>query len=195
MISARYTYPILVNPNLHPDGKVCLSLLGTWFAGDSAAQWQPGISTVLQALLSIRAMILVSNSFRDNIPVGDEMARYSEMKLDAIVKPQTIWFFMLEWFSNVRKRDGVWKKVIKTHFLCHRETILDTVGQWARHESTITNWPGLLLVPGHVLRTVPPYVPGFGRGRTFNLLHHLETTLATLQAPASDTVNVNSSNT
>jgi hypothetical protein len=42
------------SPNLYSDGKVCLSLLGTW-AGPG---WQPGKSTVLQVLLSIQAMIL-----------------------------------------------------------------------------------------------------------------------------------------
>ncbi|KAF2681306.1 UBC-like protein [Lentithecium fluviatile CBS 122367] len=33
----------MFNPNLHPDGKVCLSLLGTW----DDPPWQPGQSTIL----------------------------------------------------------------------------------------------------------------------------------------------------
>ncbi|KAF1814239.1 UBC-like protein, partial [Eremomyces bilateralis CBS 781.70] len=42
------------NPNLYPDGKVCLSLLGTW-QGES---WRPGESTLLQVLISLQSMVL-----------------------------------------------------------------------------------------------------------------------------------------
>jgi ubiquitin-protein ligase len=42
------------NPNLYADGKVCLSLLGTW----SGPSWDPATSTLLQVLVSIQAMIL-----------------------------------------------------------------------------------------------------------------------------------------
>ncbi|KAK0751883.1 hypothetical protein B0T18DRAFT_79202 [Schizothecium vesticola] len=41
------------NPNLYVNGKVCLSLLGTW-AGQS---WEPHRSTILQILVSIQGMI------------------------------------------------------------------------------------------------------------------------------------------
>ncbi|KAI9687661.1 MAG: glycylpeptide N-tetradecanoyltransferase, partial [Bogoriella megaspora] len=46
-------YRMVINPNLHPDGKVCLSLLNTW----SGPQWDPKHSTPLQVLVSIQAMI------------------------------------------------------------------------------------------------------------------------------------------
>lgn len=42
------------NPNLYADGKVCLSLLGTW-AGPG---WDPAISTLSQVLVSIQAQIM-----------------------------------------------------------------------------------------------------------------------------------------
>ena len=50
---------IRFNPNLYADGKVCLSLLGTW-AGPS---WVPGESTLLQLLLSIQSQIFVSDPY------------------------------------------------------------------------------------------------------------------------------------
>lgn len=43
-----------LNPNLYANGKVCLSLLGTW----SGPGWVPGKSTLLQVLISIQSMIL-----------------------------------------------------------------------------------------------------------------------------------------
>mmetsp|Transcript_29748 Transcript_29748/g.27234 ORF Transcript_29748/g.27234 Transcript_29748/m.27234 type:complete len:167 (-) Transcript_29748:3771-4271(-) len=40
------------NPNLYNNGKVCLSLLGTW-SGSGGEKWNPDLSTFLQVLLSI----------------------------------------------------------------------------------------------------------------------------------------------
>ena len=39
------------NPNLYNDGKVCLSLLGTW-DGAPGEQWSPDASTIIQVKLS-----------------------------------------------------------------------------------------------------------------------------------------------
>ena len=36
------------NANLYADGKVCLSLLGTWHGNDESERWQAGVSTVAQ---------------------------------------------------------------------------------------------------------------------------------------------------
>ncbi|XP_050219122.1 probable ubiquitin-conjugating enzyme E2 25 isoform X2 [Mercurialis annua] len=51
-----------LNPNLYNNGKVCLSLLGTW-QGNKNEMWQPGVSTVLQVLVSIQALILNQKPF------------------------------------------------------------------------------------------------------------------------------------
>ncbi|KAG8915038.1 hypothetical protein FRC01_003811 [Tulasnella sp. 417] len=47
-----------VNPNLYEEGKVCLSILGTW-AGDKAESWSPSRSSLMQALVSIQGLVLV----------------------------------------------------------------------------------------------------------------------------------------
>ncbi|GMJ05246.1 ubiquitin-conjugating enzyme 25, PHO2 FAMILY UBIQUITIN CONJUGATION ENZYME 1 [Hibiscus trionum] len=46
-----------LNPNLYSSGKVCLSLLNTW-SGNKNEKWIPGMSTMLQVLVSIQALIL-----------------------------------------------------------------------------------------------------------------------------------------
>mmetsp|Transcript_31518 Transcript_31518/g.101201 ORF Transcript_31518/g.101201 Transcript_31518/m.101201 type:complete len:346 (-) Transcript_31518:329-1366(-) len=48
-----------LNPNLYENGKVCLSLLGTW----SGPGWDPGHSTVLQILVSIQGLVLVDRPY------------------------------------------------------------------------------------------------------------------------------------
>ncbi|KAI0307690.1 hypothetical protein B0F90DRAFT_1807124 [Multifurca ochricompacta] len=44
--------------NLYEEGKVCLSILGTW-AGDRNESWSPSRSSLLQALVSIQGLVLV----------------------------------------------------------------------------------------------------------------------------------------
>ena len=46
-----------LNPNLYNCGKVCLSLLNTW-TGNKNEKWMPNMSTMLQVLVSIQALIL-----------------------------------------------------------------------------------------------------------------------------------------
>ena len=60
------------NPNLYKDGKVCLSLLGTW----SGPGWDPKLSTLLQVLVSIQALIFVGEPYF-NEP-GYEKAMHDE---------------------------------------------------------------------------------------------------------------------
>ena len=49
--------PVRLHPNLYTDGKVCLSLLGTW-GGKGSEMWTSD-STLLQLLVSIQGLILV----------------------------------------------------------------------------------------------------------------------------------------
>ncbi|KAL4268073.1 UBC core domain-containing protein [Pleurotus pulmonarius] len=47
-----------VNPNLYEEGKVCLSILGTW-QGDRTESWRANRSSLLQAFVSIQGLVLV----------------------------------------------------------------------------------------------------------------------------------------
>lgn len=51
-----------INPNLYNCGKVCLSLLNTW-GGNNKEKWIPGVSTILQVLVSIQGLILNTKPF------------------------------------------------------------------------------------------------------------------------------------
>ncbi|XP_058466621.1 (E3-independent) E2 ubiquitin-conjugating enzyme [Malaya genurostris] len=50
-----------LNPNLYEDGKVCVSLLGTW-SGKGSEMWGPN-STLLQVIVSIQGLILVDEPY------------------------------------------------------------------------------------------------------------------------------------
>ena len=177
-IYIKLPYPIMINLNLHPDGKVCLSLLGTWFAGDAVGNWQPGISTILQCLLSIRAMIFVSDSLSQNAPIDLGTSPRDAASFDRSVQAQTIWFFMLNWLVDTGKRNGVWKDVVQKHFTMLREDILRTINEWIGMNPDLRRWTGHLASNGlPKLGPLQEYVPGFHACRTIDLLEQLEKNL------------------
>ena len=51
-----------MNPNLYEEGKVCLSILGTW-AGDQNESWSASRSSLLQAFVSIQGLVLVKEPY------------------------------------------------------------------------------------------------------------------------------------
>ena len=55
----RATTDICLMMHFSKDGKVCLSLLGTW----QGPGWVPGKSTLLQVLISIQSMILCDEPY------------------------------------------------------------------------------------------------------------------------------------
>ena len=67
------------NPNLYADGKVCLSLLGTW-PGAREEQWDPENSNLLSVALSIQALIFNDEPYfnepgyesQRGTPMGDQ---------------------------------------------------------------------------------------------------------------------------
>ncbi|KAI9714979.1 MAG: hypothetical protein M1812_006292 [Candelaria pacifica] len=68
-----------VNPNLYEDGKICLSLLGTWPATEKNARWSEGQSSMLQVLVSIMGLVLVKEPYYNeagfDILIGSEESR------------------------------------------------------------------------------------------------------------------------
>ena len=52
-----------INPNLYEDGKICLSLLGTWDADERHEAWSLHRSTVLQILVSLMGLVLVKEPY------------------------------------------------------------------------------------------------------------------------------------
>lgn len=74
---AHYVGNERLNPNLYVDGKVCLSLLGTW----SGPAWDPQRSTLLQVLVSLQGLVLVEEPYFNEpgheCDVGTEQGRQS----------------------------------------------------------------------------------------------------------------------
>ena len=67
-----------INPNLYEDGKICLSLLGTWDAGERNEAWSDK-STILQILVSLMGLVLVREPYYNeagyDVLIGSEESR------------------------------------------------------------------------------------------------------------------------
>lgn len=63
------------NPNLYNDGKVCLSLLGTWHGDAGQQKWSPERSNIYQVLVGIQSDIMVPEPYYNEPGVGGQVGR------------------------------------------------------------------------------------------------------------------------
>ena len=124
------------NPNLYANGKVCLSLLGTW-RGHSTENWDPKISTLLQVLISIQSIIMSDLVYYNEPSCESEMGTsQGEAKNEAysnIVRYANIKFAMIE---QIKKPSKGFEEVIKRHFYLKKDQILKEVREWIKRSKT-----------------------------------------------------------
>ncbi|OIW29342.1 UBC-like protein [Coniochaeta ligniaria NRRL 30616] len=84
------------NPNLYEDGKVCLSILGTW----SGETWNGAYSTLLQVLVSIHGMIFVDQPWY-NEPGRERMQNKAASKAyNTQIQQYTLQYAMIDWLNQ-----------------------------------------------------------------------------------------------
>lgn len=118
------------NPNLYENGKVCLSLLGTW-RGEKGESWIPEISTFFQVIISIQSLILVDEPYfnepgyesSSNTPSGKKQsANYNDN-----IRYETMRVAMLGMLKN--KLNG-YEKFIEEHFKFKKNEIIEVLNKW-----------------------------------------------------------------
>ncbi|KAK2002778.1 ubiquitin-conjugating enzyme [Colletotrichum falcatum] len=116
------------NPNLYVDGKICLSLLGTW----EGERWCPQKSTLLQLLVSIQAMIFCAK------PLWNEPGRDWEDWVSDLynweMRADTLVFAMSDWLQarETSAVNGLWDEVVGKHFELRWRRILETAIRWEK---------------------------------------------------------------
>lgn len=146
-----------LNPNLYEDGKVCLSLLGTW-SGHGVELWSPNNSNLLQLLVSIQGLILVSEPYYNEAGFdsqrGQKLAKensrvYNEMALIKVVQSMTNMLKLNMHQSDV-KNTGYFKDEILEHVKTHGPKLIKTIENWIKmSERELTE--DEKLVPGYPL--------------------------------------------
>ncbi|KAI0650839.1 ubiquitin conjugating enzyme family protein [Trametes meyenii] len=111
------------NPNLYADGKVCLSLLGTW----SGPGWIPGKSTLLQVLISIQSMILCDEPYLNEPGWANSGGTPKSVAYSANVRRMVVRTAML---GNLKAPPEPWADVIRTHFRLKARSISAQLDKW-----------------------------------------------------------------
>ena len=126
------------NPNLYSNGKVCLSLLGTW-RGQSTENWDAKISTLLQVLISIQSIIMSDLVYYNEPSCESEMGTPAgEAKNEAysnIVRYANIKYAIIE---QIKKPSPGFEEIIRRHFYLKKEQILKEVKGWIERSKTAT---------------------------------------------------------
>ncbi|XP_071968053.1 (E3-independent) E2 ubiquitin-conjugating enzyme [Engystomops pustulosus] len=117
-----------LNPNLYDNGKVCVSLLGTWI-GKGTERWTSK-SSLLQVLISIQGLILVNEPYYNEagfdsdrgLQEGYENSRcYNEMALIRVVQSMT---------QMLRRPVEVFQQEILEHFQSNGWRLAHRINTW-----------------------------------------------------------------
>ncbi|EMD40382.1 hypothetical protein CERSUDRAFT_110990 [Gelatoporia subvermispora B] len=111
------------NPNLYADGKVCLSLLGTW----SGPGWIAGKSTLLQVLVSIQSMILCEEPYLNEPGWASSAGTAESRSYSANVRRMVVKIAMLGMLKNSPEP---FEEVIRTHFRLKARSIMQQLDRW-----------------------------------------------------------------
>jgi ubiquitin-protein ligase len=119
------------NPNLYQDGKVCLSLLGTWHASDESQKWNPQVSSLAQVLLSIQTQLLVTEPYF-NEPGYDQTkgtfaGREGSKRYNSVLRLATLRHAII---GYLRDPPNGFAEVAKRHFSMSRKRIVVQAKRW-----------------------------------------------------------------
>ncbi|EFQ25806.1 ubiquitin-conjugating enzyme [Colletotrichum graminicola M1.001] len=128
-----------VNPNLYIDGKICLSLLGTW----DGEPWCPKTSTLLQLLVSIQAMIFCAEPLWNEPGIDSRLETWVSDLYNWEMRADTLIFAMSDWLrarnTNAASGGAVnnpWDEVVGKHFELRWRRILETAIRWEKENDT-----------------------------------------------------------
>ena len=119
------------NPNLYQDGKVCLSLLGTWHAADESQKWNPTRSSLAQVLLSIQTQLLVEEPYFNEpgyeATQGTVAGKKASFKYNTNLRLATLRHAIL---GPLKKSPIGFEEVCKRHLSMCRTRILVQARRW-----------------------------------------------------------------
>jgi ubiquitin-protein ligase len=127
------------NPNLYQEGKVCLSLLGTW----EGPGWDPETCTLLQLLVSLQGMVFVDYPL-ENEPGYEGQAEYDDsLSYNKGIRHATLQYAMIWAFSNSESYP-VFGSEAKLWLYANKDKIENQLKNWqelnTRYEGTYCSY-------------------------------------------------------
>ena len=117
------------NPNLDADGKVCLSLLGTW----EGEPWDPKVSTLLQVLISIQGSILVDDPYF-NEPGYEKNKASKKSQSDSYSRRVQVDNMHVAVYEQLKNPSPGFEDVIKDHFYLKRGRVREQLAALAAYQ-------------------------------------------------------------
>jgi ubiquitin-conjugating enzyme E2 O len=125
-----------LNPNLYEDGKVCLSILGTW-DGEGVEKWDPRNSNVLRVLLSLQAMVFVDEPYFNEAGYEKQTGSSEGKSNSRIYNESTLLLSLRHAISSLRQ-GGVPEDFIeltRSHYAAVGEKILSRCRRFLGNEA------------------------------------------------------------
>jgi len=117
------------NPNLYDNGKVCLSLLGTW-NGKEGESWTKE-STILQVLLSIQSIIFCDDPyFNEPGYEHDRGTDKGKLKSEIYNEPVRFHTLSLAMVNQLKNPSFGFEEVIRNHFKLMKDKIYKKLDNW-----------------------------------------------------------------
>jgi baculoviral IAP repeat-containing protein 6 len=129
------------NPNLYNNGKVCLSLLGTW-SGSDGETWDEKTSTLLQVLVSIQSLILVPDPYFNEPGYEGTIATAKGIaasnKYNMSVRTNMVRWAMLDHLQHPKVG---YEEITRTHFRMKAREIKAQFEAWRADSTTQASSP------------------------------------------------------
>ena len=124
------------NPNLYSDGKVCLSILGTW-SGDKSESWISDKSTLIQVIISIQGLILIEEPYF-NEPgyersIGTADGTKSSLNYNYNIRLYTMQHAI---YDLLLDKNNLFYSVIKEHFKLKKNKVIEVCSNWTNESPT-----------------------------------------------------------
>ncbi|CAB9500530.1 (E3-independent) E2 ubiquitin-conjugating enzyme [Seminavis robusta] len=122
-----------ISSNLYNDGKVCISILGTYQAWDDSQRWNPSTSSLAQVLASIQTQLLgdaepyFSDGFGHDGQRGTPAGEEGSKRFNNKIRLHTLRHAMI---AHLRHPPLGFEEVTKRHFVLCRKRILVQARRW-----------------------------------------------------------------
>lgn len=120
-----------LNPNLYVDGKVCVSLLGTW-DGKGSEVWSPKKSNLLQLFVSIQGLILVAEPYYNEAGFEQQRGCPKASENSRVYNERVILKVLQSMQVILATPQVIFKEEIKQHFVRNAARYVARLESWIR---------------------------------------------------------------
>jgi len=125
------------NPNIYgssiDDGKVCLSLLGTWDSSNPAETWNAKTSTISQIFISVQSLILVPEPYYNEPGHEGNMGKDECIKMVKSYNLQRRIYTMSDCMNSIIENPvREFEDLIRKHFTLKKNYIIALTEKWVK---------------------------------------------------------------